>query len=72
MADEVGLGTLTLSALAERLGVMHPSLYKHLEGGDNIDAIRAFRSLLYGFVSLETTGGFAHKTDDQSVNSVRG
>ena len=28
-----------------------------------MDAIRAFRSLLHGFVSLETTGGFALKAD---------
>ena len=31
MADEIGLGQLTLSALAERLGVRQPSLYKHIE-----------------------------------------
>jgi len=150
MADEVGINSLTLAALAERLGVKQPSLYKHLdslaglhrsvsllakrelgeaiaraavgrsgadaifamshayrnwailhpgrydvsqtppapgdtedettmmaaihviadvltayhlEGDDSVDAIRAFRSLLHGFVSLETTGGFALKTD---------
>ncbi|QHC65983.1 TetR family transcriptional regulator [Rathayibacter sp. VKM Ac-2759] len=31
MADEVGLARLTLSALAERLGVRQPSLYKHID-----------------------------------------
>ena len=31
MADEVGLSQLTLKALAERLGVRQPSLYKHIE-----------------------------------------
>ena len=31
LADEVGLDTLTLAALAERLGVRQPSLYKHLD-----------------------------------------
>ena len=161
MADEVGLNSLTLSALAERLGVKQPSLYKHidslaglhrsisilakrelgeaigraavgrsgadaifamshayrnwailhpgrydvsqipaapgdvedqttmmsaiqvivdvlsayhLEGDDSIDAIRAFRSVLHGFVALETTGGFALKTDiDRSFDRlVRG
>ena len=158
MADEVGLNSLTLSALAERLGVKQPSLYKHidslaglhrsisilakrelgeaigraavgrsgadaifamshayrnwailhpgrydvsqipaapgdvedqttmmaaiqvivdvlsayhLEGDDSIDAIRAFRSILHGFVSLETTGGFALKTDiDRSFDRL--
>jgi len=158
MADEVGLNALTLAALAERLGVKQPSLYRHLdslaglhrsvsmlakrelgeaiaraavgrsgadaifamshayrnwallhpgrydvsqtpaapgdvedqntmmtaiqtiaevlsayhlEGDDNIDAIRAFRSILHGFVSLETTGGFALKADiDRSFNRL--
>jgi AcrR family transcriptional regulator len=32
MADEVGLSRLTLAALAERLGVRQPSLYKHVDG----------------------------------------
>lgn len=31
LADEVGLGQLTLAALAERLGVRQPSLYKHID-----------------------------------------
>jgi AcrR family transcriptional regulator len=150
MADETGLHSLTLAALAERLGVKQPSLYKHidslaglhrsvsllakrelgeaisraavgrsgadaifamshayrnwailhpgrydvsqtppapgdvedettmmaaiqiiadvltayqLEGDDSVDAIRAFRSILHGFVSLETSRGFALKAD---------
>ena len=32
IADEVGLANLTLAALAERLGVRQPSLYKHIDG----------------------------------------
>jgi AcrR family transcriptional regulator len=146
MVDEVGLAHLTLAALAARLGVRQPSLYKHidsiaglhrsvsiqakrelgdvlrraavgkagadaiyamshayrnwallhparyqafnampatgdveneavslaaiqviadvlaayeLEGDDAIDAIRAFRSTLHGFVAFETEGAFA-------------
>jgi len=158
MADEVGLKSLTLAALAARLGVKQPSLYKHidslaglhrsvsllakrelgealsraavgrsgadaifamshayrnwailhpgrydvsqtmpapgdvedetvmlaavhiiadvliayeLEGDDSVDAIRAFRSLLHGFVSLETSGGFALKADiDRSFDRL--
>jgi AcrR family transcriptional regulator len=150
MADEVGLNTLTLAALAARLGVRQPSLYKHidsmaglhrdiavhakralgevlarasvgrsgadaisamshayrdwalkhparyeaanlmpapgdiedeavsvaaiqviadvltsyhLEGDDAVDAIRAFRSTLHGFVSYETAGAFRWSAD---------
>jgi len=161
MADEVGLNTLTLAALADRLGVRQPSLYKHidsmaglhrdiavqakrdlgevlarasvgrsgadaitamshayrdwarqhparyeasnlmpaagdvedeavslaaiqiisdvltayrLEGDDAIDAIRAFRSTLHGFVTYETSGAFAWSVDiDRSfARLVRG
>ncbi len=32
LADEVGRSRLTLAALAERLGVRQPSLYKHIDG----------------------------------------
>ncbi|TFV97047.1 TetR/AcrR family transcriptional regulator [Leifsonia flava] len=31
MADEVGLNRLTLAALADRLGIRQPSLYKHID-----------------------------------------
>ena len=37
VADEVGLERLTLAAVAERLGVLLPSLYKHVSG---LDALR--------------------------------
>jgi AcrR family transcriptional regulator len=32
LADEVGLSQVTLVALAQRLGVRQPSLYKHVDG----------------------------------------
>lgn len=150
MVDETGLHRLTLAALAERLGIRQPSLYKHIDsiaglhrdisvrakrelgqvlaraavgrsgaaavqamshayrdwarqhparyessqrmpspgdvedeavslagvqviadvlaaydlaGDDAIDAIRALRSALHGFVSFETTGSFAMSAD---------
>ncbi len=37
LADEVGIGSLTLAALAERLAVRPPALYKHVE---SIGALR--------------------------------
>ena len=36
IADEVGLARLTLAALADRLGVRQPSLYKHVDGLDGL------------------------------------
>ena len=36
LADEVGLAQLSLAALAARLGVQPPSLYKHIAGQDEI------------------------------------
>src|SRR3954463_1260533 len=32
LADEIGLGRLSMSVVAERLGVKTPSLYQHVEG----------------------------------------
>jgi AcrR family transcriptional regulator len=158
LADEVGLSTLTTAALAARLGVRQPSLYKHidsmaglhrdiavnakrtlgevlarasvgrsgadaitamshayrewarrhparyeaanrmptpgdvddeavsvaavqviadvltayrLDGDDAVDAIRAFRSTLHGFVAFEMSGAFAWSADvDQSFDRL--
>ncbi len=36
IADEVGLARLTPAALADRLGVRQPSLYKHVDGLDGL------------------------------------
>ena len=42
-----------------------------LEGDDAVDAIRAFRSTLHGFVSLEAQGGFALPTSiDRSFDRL--
>ncbi|MER5774121.1 WHG domain-containing protein [Streptomyces sp. NPDC002039] len=36
LADEIGFGELTMSRLAERLGVRAPSLYKHIASQDDL------------------------------------
>lgn len=48
MVDDLGTQGLTLAALAERLGVRQPSLYKHIEGVAGLRraiAIRAAREM---------------------------
>jgi hypothetical protein len=37
----------------------------NLQGDDAIDAIRAFRSTLHGFITLESQGSFALAADTQ-------
>jgi AcrR family transcriptional regulator len=46
MADEVGLSRVTLAALAVRLGVRQPSLYKHIDGMDDLQRGIAVRAKL--------------------------
>jgi AcrR family transcriptional regulator len=43
LADEVGLDKLTLAALAARLGVRQPSLYKHVASSDALLRLIAMR-----------------------------
>jgi AcrR family transcriptional regulator len=48
LSDEAGPDGLTLAALADRLGVRQPSLYKHIGGSADLDrelALRAKREL---------------------------
>lgn len=50
LADEVGLPRMTLAALAGRLGVRQPSLYKHIESIDGLVrsiSVRAKNELAY-------------------------
>ncbi|MEU2603706.1 TetR/AcrR family transcriptional regulator [Streptomyces albus] len=58
LADEVGLGKLTMGLLADRLGVRTPSLYKHVAGQD--DLIRRIAALAL------------HETADAVGSAVRG
>lgn len=64
LADEVGLEQLTLTALAERLGVRQPSLYKHLAGLPAVHrgiAVAAKRELaeVLGRTAVGRSGGDA-------------
>jgi AcrR family transcriptional regulator len=48
IADELGLSRLTMAAVAERLGVRQPSLYKHVENMEDLQrsiSLRAKRDL---------------------------
>jgi AcrR family transcriptional regulator len=50
LADEAGLARMTLAALALRLGVRQPSLYKHIESIDGLVrsiSVRAKNELAY-------------------------
>lgn len=44
VADEVGLPRLTLAAVAVRLGVRLPSLYKHVDGMDALQRLMSIRA----------------------------
>jgi AcrR family transcriptional regulator len=44
IADEDGLARLTLAAVAGRLGVRQPSLYKHIDGMDGLQRSIAMRA----------------------------
>ena len=45
LVDEAGRERLTLSELAKRFGVAQPSLYKHVEGIDDLNRLLAVRVL---------------------------
>ena len=55
MADEVGLTNFTLTTLAERLGVRQPSLYKHIDGMEDLQR----RIMLRAKIELADTLGRA-------------
>ena len=49
MADEIGIANVTLKELARKLGVKSPSLYKHINGLDELKE----GLMLYGWRALE-------------------
>jgi AcrR family transcriptional regulator len=60
LADEIGLENLTLAALAPRLGVRMPSLYKHVAG------INELRRLMASNAKRETADLLARATAGKS------
>jgi AcrR family transcriptional regulator len=68
MADEVGLSQLTLAALAVRLGVRQPSLYKHIDGTAGLQRSISIRAKVeLGDVLARATVGRAR---DDAVESM--
>jgi AcrR family transcriptional regulator len=68
MADQVGLARLTLVALAERLGVRQPSLYKHIRSTDGLRRSIALRAKneLADVLARATVG----RAGDQAIMSM--
>ena len=68
VADEGGLDALTLAAVAQRLGVTLPSLYKHVEG---IDGLRRDLAVL-GMAELARvlTRGVLGRTGRDALEAV--
>ena len=63
MADEKGVASVTLKALAEELGVKSPSLYKHIDGLEELSR----ELMLYGWRLLDqdvTTAAVGKAKDD--------
>jgi AcrR family transcriptional regulator len=70
LTDEAGIDTLTLAALADRLGVRQPSLYKHIDGLPALKqaiAVRAKREL--GEVLARASVG---KAGDDAIRALAG
>jgi AcrR family transcriptional regulator len=70
LADEVGLANLTLMALAARLGVRMPSLYKHVAGMDAMQRDLAVRARLELAGVLARAAAGRSKTEALQAMSV--
>lgn len=68
-ADERGIASVTLKALANDLGVRPPSLYKHFDGG--LEELNR-ELMLYGWRSLEReiTGAAVGKAKEDALAAV--
>lgn len=68
MADEEGITNVTLKALAEKLGVKPPSLYKHINGLKELNE----SLMLYGWKSLEKkmTRAAVGKSKEDAIRAI--
>ncbi|SCG54367.1 TetR/AcrR family transcriptional regulator [Micromonospora inositola] len=68
LADEVGYDRLTLAALAGRLGVALPSLYKHVKGADALN--QKLAALATGEIAAELTSAAAGRAGGDALRAV--
>ncbi|PWR12760.1 TetR family transcriptional regulator [Micromonospora sicca] len=68
LADEVGYDRLTLAALAGRLGVALPSLYKHVKGADALH--QKLAALATAEIATVLTGAAAGRAGDDALRAV--
>ena len=68
IADEQGVASITLKALAEKLGVKSPSLYKHISGLEELNK----ELMLYGWRSLgkEVAKSAIGKAKDDAIKAI--
>ncbi len=68
LADEVGYQKLTLAALANRLGVALPSLYKHIKGADAL--AQKLSALTTAELAEEMTTAAAGRSREDALRAV--
>ena len=68
LADEVGYHKLTLAALANRLGVALPSLYKHIKGADAL--AQKLSALATAELAEEMTTAAAGRSREDALRAV--
>lgn len=68
LADAEGIANVTLKALAEKLGVKPPSLYKHINGVEELNKAL----MLYGWKSLEkkVTRAAVGKSKEDAIRAI--
>ncbi|MER7893616.1 TetR-like C-terminal domain-containing protein [Micromonospora sp. NPDC094482] len=68
LADEVGYQQLTLAALAARLGVALPSLYKHVRGADALT--QKLSALATAELATELTGAAVGRAGVDALRAI--